>query len=65
MVVFLDDLLCASVELDDFLVAHSCNELVVEIGIWIEAYNMRDLASRKAAKAGSSFGIPKLHVSVV
>jgi len=65
VVIFLDYLLCAGVELDDLFIAHACNELVMEGGIWVEPDDMRDLAGCEAMKAFSGFCIPELHVAVV
>jgi hypothetical protein len=37
VVVFLDELARAGVELDDFLVGHTSQEFVGEFGVWVEA----------------------------
>ena len=65
VVVFLDYLFRAGVELDDLFVAHACNELVVEGRVGVEPDDMRNLASCEAMKAFSGLCIPELHVAVV
>jgi len=63
VVVFLDHLFGAGVELYDFLVRHTGEELV---GLrWVEADYVWDLASREAVEAFAGFGVPELHVPVV
>jgi hypothetical protein len=63
VIIFLHHLFCARIELHNFFVGHTSEELVWMGGV--EADYVWYLSRREAVQTFAGFGVPKLHVAVV